>query len=753
MTAATLFVLLLSADPVQAPAAAPSDAPPMDARDPLPPPFALARVDFGLQGLETDTRSARVREFRDLPTGIFVPHLRVAGRDAVHYDVFAENVLQKDARYRALVDPGPVAIEAGYTRIPHRFGNDARSLLEDTGRGVLSLGDNLQQSFQRAIEEQHARNRAGVNFAFLSALVTPSLQAEDRFDLALDREQGRVDVDLSRSLPVSLRLSYFHERRRGTRGSGTSFGFSNVVETPEPIDYRTQDLSLAAEWTRPWGLLRGALRMNWFTNTIQSQVFENPFRAVPTTDASAYQAPGSASVNGPSFGRLALPPDNEALTASGGASLRFPRSTRVSADVTWGRWSQDEPFIPFSTNTSITQPFDATDVSRLPARSLDGRIDVLTLSAAASSRPVQGLGLTARLRRYRLDNETPRIAFAEGYVRFDAAFEDIPRINVPYGHTNDRAEAAASYDLGPATIEAGWRLDRWTREFQDTHRTAENRLFVSAGARSMRWGSLTGTLERGRREFDGVYDVGEAEHATFLDPGPLTNQATLRRFNQANRDVTRAMVLAQATPVEGLTLTANYLETRDDYDESPLGLQEGNNRSFTIEGDYAASDRLGLWAFYTREDLFAFQRARQSGASPSINPADDWTSRISADGDTYGAGGRWRIRGDRLEILVRGTLQEVDGHNDLDSPPGGTPDVAVDVPEFDDTRLLTLGAELGWRFSPRWRLGVGGWHEDYELRDSNAEGVPNYAPGSFFLAPVDDDYRATVLYVRASLFW
>jgi outer membrane receptor protein involved in Fe transport len=111
------------------------------------------------------------------------------------------------------------------------------------------------------------------------------------------------------------------------------------------------------------------------------------------------------------------------------------------------------------------------------------------------------------------------------------------------------------------------------------------------------------------------------------------------------------------------------------------------------------------------------------------------------------------MRGDRLELLVRGTLQEMDGNNDLDSPPGGTPDLAVDVPEFDDTRLLSLGAELGWRLSPRWRLAVGGWHEDYDLRDSNAEGVPNYAPGSFFLAPVDDDYRATVLYVRASLIW
>ena len=200
----------------------------------------------------------------------------------------------------------------------------------------------------------------------------------------------------------------------------------------------------------------------------------------------------------------------------------------------------------------------------------------------------QGLGLTARLRRYDLDNRTPRIAFPDGYVRFDAVFEDIPRISVPYGHTNDQAEASASYDVGPASLEAGWRLDRWTREFQDTHRTDESRVFASAGARSMRWGSITATLERGRREFDGAYDVGEAEHASFLDPGPLTNQATLRRFNQANRDVVRAMVLAQVMPFEGATLEVEFRGLHFPGDVHLAGDAAGVPSSLTAEGIYSA---------------------------------------------------------------------------------------------------------------------------------------------------------------------
>jgi hypothetical protein len=75
------------------------------------------------------------------------------------------------------------------------------------------------------------------------------------------------------------------------------------------------------------------------------------------------------------------------------------------------------------------------------------------------------------------------------------------------------------------------------------------------------------------------------------------------------------------------------------------------------------------------------------------------------------------------------------------------------VPTFDDTRLLVLAGEARYRFSPRWQLAAGGWMEDYEFRDAATERVPNYAPGGFFLAPVDGDYRGTVFYVRAAYTW
>jgi hypothetical protein len=79
--------------------------------------------------------------------------------------------------------------------------------------------------------------------------------------------------------------------------------------------------------------------------------------------------------------------------------------------------------------------------------------------------------------------------------------------------------------------------------------------------------------------------------------------------------------------------------------------------------------------------------------------------------------------------------------------------VAFDVPEFDDTKILTLGAELAYQASKSIRLACGGWFEDYELRDSATSSIATYLPGSIFLAANDGDYRAHVVYARVSYVW
>jgi MtrB/PioB family decaheme-associated outer membrane protein len=718
----------------------------------LPPGFRIRRIDFGVQGVGTDTNSSKFREYRAAPTGVVLPYLRFAGTGRFPYDVAAWNVLQEDARYRVEAAPGSFLVLAEFVKVPHRFGNDARSLLEDTGRGTLAFSDTFQQTFQTAIEQQRARSPAGVNFAFLNALVSPSLAAQTPFDLKLSRERGHLELGWGGNRPIDLRLSYSLEKRRGDRGSGTSFGFSNVVETPEPIDYHSEDLGLSAEWTRPWGLVRGMVNFNRFTNSLDVQTFDNPFRAVSSTDPSAYQAPGSASINGPSFGRLALPPDNRSVTGAVGAVWRLGKRSRLSADASLGQWSQDEAFIPFTSNTAITSPIQASDASSLPAASLDGSIRVVSLNAAFTARPWDGVTLSARARRYDLQNQTPRIAFPDGYVRFDAAFEDIPRISVPYGYTSDRVHATASYDFSRANLEAGYRYEAMDRTFRETDQTTQHTVSGSLRVRPADWAVLRGTVERSSRDFD-HYDFERSEEASFLAPGPPTNLPSLRRYDQAAKDTTRVVSQLQVTPWGNSTFALSYVRARDEFKDLSHGLLEAKNAAFTADADYTPNERLSVFGFYTREDIRSLQRARQSAATPSTNPLDDWTADVRDKVDTFGGGGTVALVKDRLDLTVSGSYQRVDGNNDLESPPGGAPDVAFDIGLYDDTRLVSVNAELAYKLQGGWRLSVGGWFEDYEIQDAASSGLLNYSPGSFFLAGNDGNYRAHVFYTRASYSW
>ena len=717
--------------------------------------FHLRRVDIGVRGRDIDTESSRFDEYRAVPNGPVIPFARFKGEKDFAFDFVGEDMFRDDGRYRLKLDKGPVGVVAEFNQIPHRFGNEARSILSATG----TVDEAVQQSLQDQITAQRGRSPASVNFAFLSGLVNPLVAQSSPFDVELQRHRGKLDVSLTQGKPVDVRLTYFHEERRGERQSGTAFGFGNVVETAEPIDYRTQDLGLSAEWARPWGLLRGGVRFNWFANANTVQTFDNPFRATDSTDASAYQAPGSASIGGAAVGRIALPPDNKSMTGTVGFAVKLAGRSRLTADASYGQWTQDEPFIPFTTNTAITSPLRATDVSTLPARSLDGRIDVFSFSSGFTTRPVDRLYLSARVRRYDLSNKTPRIEFHEGYVRFDGVWEEIPRISVPYGYTNDQAQLTASYDLGPVNVEGGYKLDRWERTFRETHDTTQNTVYASARLRAADWLVLRATAERGSRSYE-AYHAEEAEHSSFLDPGPPANLTSLRRPDQAEKDLTRIVNQVQLSPGGNTTFALSYVRGKDDYKNLLHGLIDSENEAFTAEADYTPSERISVFGYYTRENISTFQVGRQSGATPSTNPLDDWTAAIDDEVDSFGGGANFGLVPSKLDLKLSGNYQKVDGNNDMFAPDGGAPANArralggvADILFFDDTKLLSLNAELVYKLNGGLQLALGGWFEDYEIKDANTSGLLNYVPGSLFLAPIDSDYQAKIVYGRVSYVW
>jgi hypothetical protein len=393
-------------------------------------------------------------------------------------------------------------------------------------------------------------------------------------------------------------------------------------------------------------------------------------------------------------------------------------------------------------------------------------------------RPADHLTLTARFRRYDLRNDTPRITFPLGYVRFDAVWEDIPRVSVPYGNTTDAFTASAAYDFGTVSLEGGYRYDKWDRTFRETESTGQNVGYVKVDVRPSDWVVVRGSFEKGTRGFSGL-EIEKSEDASFRDPGAPANllatpSATVcpggticnLRFDQSKKDLDRYGAFVELSPGGKASLTFSYIKGKDRYTESLFGLIRADNEAISAEADYTPHERVNLFAFYTRENIATFQRGRQSAATVSVNPLDDWTSEIKDKVDSIGGGATFGFVKEKLELTLNGSYERVDGSNHFTSPVGGAPELArrtaggiTDIPFFDDTKLYTLSAELAYHVSNGLRLGLGGWYEQYKLRDLNSndisEGIvlTNYVPGSFFLAANDHDYKAHVLYVRASYLW
>ena len=766
---------------------------------------ALAQDDFdqgeltlGIAQKDFDTTSSKFLEYRDVPHAGVAPLVSLTGRKGDwSYRVWGRDISQKDQSYLGVADNGTVRLEASYLGIPHNFGNGGKSILRPTTETNWQLSDTLQGTHQAVID---ATPGTAITYALLSNLVAPSLVAAPS-DVDLKLLRGRTNLAF-RVTPaesdLEVGVSYFHERRSGTRAAnGTSFGFGNVVETPEPLRYVTQDFALNASYTGDWGVARAGVRFNDFRNAFDSFSFDNPFRLTDGTDASAYQAPGSASRNGAKFALMALSPDNKAVTESVGATLKFGSGTRLSVDVSLGQWSQDEdPFIPWTTNTAVLTPDgQPAATAPLPAAKLDGTIDTTALNAFFHTRVTDKLAVNARYRRYDHDNKTPRYRLEQGYVRYDAVWEEIPRITVPYGYTNDMFDVYASYDLGSVGVEAGWKHNRMDRTFRETEDTRENVLRLAADVRRD-WIAVRGIGEFGSRDFDS-YDAVRAEEESFLHvPGEVAlpaNQTVLRRYDQAKRDLTRIGGQVELSPASGkFGVFASYVHTKFAYDQAPvecedvalfpgqsafcpggaqapLGLIDDAYDTFTVEANAAPTDRVSVYAFYTWEDGDILQNGRQSGSTINFSTNDVWTANITTKGNSFGAGADFTVVPDKWVFRLFARYQDVDGNNQVSLLPGfssvygtnpalrqcmtGSGVTPCAIPEFDDTRLTYVMTSLEYRLTQGWAAGLGVGYEDYDINDAQTGTALNYMPASFFLQANNRDYQAWVGLLSLSYRW
>jgi hypothetical protein len=700
--------------------------------------FELSIDPLVLEGLwlDEDTDSSKFQEYRDLSDGfrlqLGLTGMTDDGKRLLEFQV--KNGGKDDAFYGMSYDvAGSWRLLLTYDNIPHRFGNNGKILWSRTNNpGAWELQDPIQGALQGAIEAQFAANRSGVNFAFLDSLIQPYLAVANTVDVSLQRRRTTAVFDVGRGGNSSWKLEYRHEARNGLRNLGTSFGFNNVTELPEPISYDTHDAILSGGWKWDGGIATAGYRYSRFENDISTLFFDNPFRLTDSTNSSAYSSPGSGSIAGSSLGVYDLAPDNDMGSFFTNARIQIGAKGWLQAAVNWSQMNQNDDLLPMTFNTAIG------DVAQ-PYRTADREADMLDLALNYGVRFGDGWQAGVRYVYRDYSDDSPRYEFEEGYVRFHAVLEEIPRVTVPFSWTRETLSASLDKNLGKAgSVGVEVKQDKYDRENRETEETTEDLIALKWDGRLGR-AMLRAKYELGERDFSGVYET-EAQELTFLEPEGINNLPGLRKYDQANRKTDRWRLSASLPMAQVWLLSAHVSGAELDYDESEFGLTGDEIFRYGFDLTRDLGNDASFFLYGERADRDVSMASRQSGSTPSTNPLDNWFVDFAEVNDTWGGG--WTKNADKWQAELGGEWVESDGDADIFSPPGGSPNMGFGFGNYEDYERLAFRADYDRDLNEALAVGVGILYEDYTIDSFIRQDLRNYLPGALLIFANDGQYTA-----------
>lgn len=370
-----------------------------------------------------------------------------------------------------------------------------------------------------------------------------------------------------------VELNYKRDDKDGTRltaapmqvGTGGSRG---AVIVPEPVNYTTDQYEALARYTGEKLQMQFGYYASLYKNAHQSLTWDNLFT-------------GTASPTG----RFGLPPDNEFHQLNASGSFALTGDTRVSGNMSIGRMTQNDLFLPYST-ASASLP------AALPATaSLNGKVYTTSAGIKLHTKLLPKLKLTTGWRYDDRDSKTP-------IARYDyiVADRNVPgatptagslqqRWNMPLDIRKQVVFADVDYHLASATaLKLGYDFHKVDHNYEPT--TGDKEHTAKAELRH-RFGETVSTglsyaySDRKASGYDGAAPLGATYSAAYL--ATLVGAATgksfpwleaplLRKYFLADRKRDKFAAFANFSPAEQLDLQFGAHYNRDRYPDTATGI-------------------------------------------------------------------------------------------------------------------------------------------------------------------------------------
>ena len=539
---------------------------------------------------------------------------------------------------------------------------------------------------------------------------------------------------------------YRHEIKDGkeTLASifGTNGGNPRSVILAQPVDFDFDEFNAGISYTGETAQFALTYFLSLFHNNDNALVWDN-----------AYEN-GTPGYSNGGRGAMGLAPDNDAHQINFSGGYNFGQTTRVSANISYGRMNQNDDFLPMTINPAFLVPID------LPRTDLNGRIDTWFVNLRLSARPMPKMDVQATYTYDDRNNKTP----IDVYVRVPndsadqaALVSSNARVNRPYGLEKHKFEIDAGYRLTPESkLSVGYEFERNNRNIAEVARTDEHtgkvRLWANPASMLSGWVEYSHSGRNGS-DYQGNSQTLAGLTAAYLatldiDTETYENDPLLRKFQYADRDQDAVNGTVTLAPNEVLAFTVSGRYTNDDYKESVLGLQKSKGSSFTFDASFTPRKDFSSFAFFTKDDYNYRQGGYQRGnleLYPGIvrTPNENfWTMKIKDDVYSAGAGFEWNPIKDKLSLKADYTFSR----GLTNYIPDGDPNLTFsELPEVTST-LHSFNLTGNYQIKENLGLRLHYIYEVYKSKDFSLDNVtPNIMANVINLGNSSPRYKAHVV--------
>jgi MtrB/PioB family decaheme-associated outer membrane protein len=598
----------------------------------------------------------------------------------------------------------------------YRLGLDSRAIFVEGGKQGLYTARASYQGIPRRIFDTTAtpyrqvdRQKLDLPNGWVRAPTTQGMTALGNSLQQVKIERDWKIYELGAGFTPTSRwdfdVNYRHQAREGNEISSGSFFFS-ATEFAAPVDDTTDELELSALYSGDtwqisasyWGVL--------FDNAVSSLTWDNPYTA---------QTPGTDS------GQLARAPDNESHQLKLAGSAFLPGRTTLTGQISVGQMTQDDAFLPYTTNTQIA-------TNALPSTSANAKVDTTNLALRVTSSPTRKFTVEGEYRANERDNRTPEQVF--DYVVTDIFNAPNSATNVAYDYERSDFRLRGEYRITRRIrVHAGYDFEDHERAFQERQSTETQRFWGQIRARPIRQFDLDFKIYNEKRD-------GSAY--TPITNVPEPQNPLMRKYNMADRERRgiKANITGYATDRINLGLSGEYNE--DEYADSVIGLVDNDfdHLRLGLDGSYLFRQDITLYGALFQENIEASQANSQTFSLP------DWKGTTEDSFLTGNLGlqfpnlvGRWGANAQYLFTQSEG--ETINNTNGL-------------VSRFPtlESRMQQLRFGFDFRYSESLSLQLNYQYERFRSDDWALEGVgPATVPNLLALGANPVMYDAHVFFI------